>query len=57
MKSQVMSAWNIPWLPTFALILFVTVFMIMLYIVFKKNSGDAYNKISRIPLTEGEDDE
>lgn len=57
MKSQVLSAWNIPWLPSVALILFVTVFLGMIFIITRKESKENYKRISRIPLTEGEGNE
>lgn len=57
MKSQVLSAWNIPWLPSLALILFFTVFMVMLYFVFRKDAVERYKTMSEIPLSEGEGNE
>jgi len=54
MKSAVLSNWNIPWLPSFALILFFGLFTIMLIRVFSKSTKSLYDETSKIPLNEGE---
>ncbi|MDP7321369.1 MAG: cbb3-type cytochrome c oxidase subunit 3 [Bacteriovoracaceae bacterium] len=52
MKSSVLSNWNIPWLPSLALILFLTVFIIMLVMIFRKGSKELYAAQSALPLEE-----
>lgn len=53
MKSQVLSNWDIPWLPSLALLLFLAVFITMLFMIFRKDAKGHFNKISEIPLNEG----
>lgn len=50
MKAVVLENWDLPWLSNFALLLFVTIFAMMLYLVFRKGSKEYFNKISQIPL-------
>ncbi len=54
MKSQVLSNWDIPWLPSFALIIFFTIIALRLFIVTRKEAKLIYSDISKIPLDEGE---
>jgi cbb3-type cytochrome oxidase subunit 3 len=52
MKSAVLSNWNIPWLPSLALILFFSIFMIMLVMIFKKGTEERYGIASQMPLND-----
>ena len=54
MKSQVMSQFNIPWLPVTALILFSTLFIGVVWWVTKKSNKERYDEAAQIPLSEGE---
>ena len=53
MKSQVLSLFPYSWLPVTGLILFVTVFIVMLIMVFRKDSTRTYNEVSNMILNEG----
>lgn len=53
MKSQVLANWNMPWLSSIALILFFTVFTVMLIMIFRKGSKQLYVQTSSLPLDEG----
>lgn len=53
MKSLVLSNFDQPWLPLVALIIFVTVFLIMLIHIFRKTSGENYKNIQNLPFDEG----
>ena len=53
MKSTVLANWNMPLLSSFALLLFVSVFAGVLFLIFRKNSKDLYNNVSQMPLNEG----
>ncbi len=53
MKSQVLSNWDMPWLSSFALILFVAIFVVMLLMIFRKGSSQTYSSASALPLDEG----
>lgn len=50
MKSVVLSNWDLPWLSNVALLLFVAVFVMMLFLVFRKGAKEYFNNISQIPL-------
>ncbi|MAZ48714.1 MAG: hypothetical protein CME65_09125 [Halobacteriovoraceae bacterium] len=51
LKSAVLSGgWELPWLSNIALLLFVFVFMMMLYLVFRGGSKEHFNELSQIPL-------
>ena len=52
MKSQVLSNWDIPWLPNLVLLMFFTIFIIMLIMIFRKESKQLYKKASQLPLEE-----
>lgn len=54
MKSQVLANWNLPTLSTFALILFVSIFVVMLLMIYRKGSKSIYSEASQLPLTEGD---
>lgn len=53
MKSQVLANWDMPWLSSLALILFFTVFAVMLIMIFRKGSKQLYVQASALPLDEG----
>lgn len=50
MKSMVLSNWDMPWLPSIGLLLFFSIFMIMLIMIFRKGTKKAYAQISQMPL-------
>lgn len=54
MKSIVMSQFSQIWLPIVALLIFVSVFIVMLIHIFKKSSGKLYSDVELMPLSEGE---
>ncbi len=53
MKSQVLANWDMPWLSTFALLIFVTIFITVLFLIFRKDSKKTYQEVGNIPLSEG----
>lgn len=53
MKSLVLSNFNQMWLPLLALMIFVSVFVIMLIHISRKSSKRLYNEAQNIPLDEG----
>lgn len=57
MKSEVMSRFTEIWLPSLALIIFFSIFLIMLMYVFTKDSGERFKKIANLPLDEGHNNE
>jgi len=57
MKSQVMSQFTEIWLPSTALIIFVSIFLGMLFYVFIKTSKQEFKEIAELPLQEGSKDE
>jgi cbb3-type cytochrome oxidase subunit 3 len=50
MKSAVLSNWNMPWLSSFALIIFFSIFMVMIYMITRKGSTEFYGEASQLPL-------
>ncbi len=52
MKSQVLSNWNIPWLPSLVLIMFVAIFIGMLFMIYRKGSKELYQTTGNLPLNE-----
>ncbi len=50
MKQLVLSNWNIPMLPTIALLLFASIFLGVIWWVSRKESRELYKKIERLPL-------
>jgi hypothetical protein len=57
MKSQVLSQFTHIWLPSFALIIFLSVFIVMLIYVWKKSAVDGFKDIENLPFDEGRKDE
>ncbi len=53
MKAKVMSLFTEIWLPTTALILFLTVFLVMLIYIWQKSSGEKFKELAEIPFDEG----
>jgi cbb3-type cytochrome oxidase subunit 3 len=53
MKSLVLSNFNQMWLPLLALMIFISVFVIMLIHISRKSSKRLYNEAQNIPLDEG----
>lgn len=53
MKSEVMSKFTEIWLPSTALILFISIFLIMLFYVFKKTTKQKFETIENLPFDEG----
>lgn len=53
MKSLVLSNFNQIWLPLVALMIFVSVFVVMLLHISRKSSKRIYNEAQNIPLDEG----
>lgn len=53
MKSQVLSHFTEIWLPSTALVLFISVFMVMLLYVFKKSSKQKFDVVENLPFDEG----
>ena len=53
MKSTVLANFDQIWLPVTGLLIFVTIFTLMLLYVFRKGSKSAYEEIESIPLREG----
>ncbi|MCT4641170.1 MAG: CcoQ/FixQ family Cbb3-type cytochrome c oxidase assembly chaperone [Bacteriovoracaceae bacterium] len=57
MKSAVLAGFNQTWLTSLALLLFLSIFLIMLFYIFRKNSGKLYNEVQNLPLNDGEKNE
>lgn len=53
MKSVVMANFSQIWLPTTALILFLSVFVVMMIFIWRKSSSNIYKEVSKLPLDEG----
>lgn len=53
MKTEVLSRFDLPWLPITALAIFLVCFVIFLYWTFKKENRGFYESSSHIPLTDG----
>ncbi len=52
MKSQVLSNWNMPYLSVFALLIFVTIFVFVLFMIFRKGGRNAITTAEQLPLSE-----
>lgn len=50
MKQQVLLNWNLPWLPVFALVIFVTCFSLYAWWTWRKENRAHYDRASLIPL-------
>ncbi|MBY0415211.1 MAG: cbb3-type cytochrome c oxidase subunit 3 [Bdellovibrionales bacterium] len=50
MKQDALSNFNMPWLPTTGLIIFVVCFCIYVYWTFKKENKELYDRAAMIPL-------
>ena len=57
MKSEVMSRFTEIWLPSTALIIFISIFVIMMVYILRKTSGEHFEMVSKLPLDEGIKDE
>lgn len=57
MKSEVMSRFTEIWLPSTALIIFISIFVIMLVYILKKTSGERFEMVAKLPLEEEIKDE
>lgn len=57
MKSVVMSQFTHLWLPSFALIIFLSVFITMLFYVWRKSSSRVFSHAENLPFDEGIKDE
>lgn len=55
MKSLVLSNFTQTWLPIVGLLLFVSVFLVMIIHISRKSSKELYNDAMNIPLEEGEE--
>lgn len=53
MKSAVLSKFTEIWLPSSALMIFVTVFVVMLFFVWRKSAAGSYEQASNLPFDEG----
>jgi cbb3-type cytochrome oxidase subunit 3 len=54
MKQEVLKAWDVPWLPVTALILFVVCFAFYTWWTYRKENKKFYDELSRIPLEDKE---
>lgn len=52
MKSAVLSAWDMPWLTSAALVIFFSIFMIMIFMINRKGTNEFYDEASKMPLAE-----
>lgn len=50
MKQEVLKAWDMPWLPVLALILFIIFFGGYIFWAYRKKNQPLFQKISMIPL-------
>ena len=57
MKSEILTKFDQPWLPLTAFIIFLAIFIIMIFLVYRKESRKLYQEISLYPLSEGDKDE
>ncbi|MFA6236360.1 MAG: cbb3-type cytochrome c oxidase subunit 3 [Bacteriovorax sp.] len=53
MHKEVLSRFDLPWIPMSALIIFLVCFLIYVYWTFKKENKSFYESSSHIPLTDG----
>ena len=54
MMRSVLSNWDLPILPIIALFIFLTLFILMLFSVFKKQNQKKHNLIESLPFDDGE---
>jgi cbb3-type cytochrome oxidase subunit 3 len=54
MKQQVLSHWDLPWLPVSALIIFLVCFIAYVIWTFRKANKKRYERAASLPLEEGE---
>ena len=54
MKAEVLSKFTEIWLPSAVLLLFLSVFLIMLVYVFKKSSKQTFDTVENLPFDEGQ---
>lgn len=57
MKSQVFKNFDLTILPTIGMILFLTIFIGMIFWIYRKDSKDIYKELSQMPLDEGKSNE
>lgn len=57
MKSEILTRFDQPWLPLTAFLIFLTIFVVMVLLIYRKESRKLYQEISLYPLSEGEKDE
>ena len=53
MDQEVLSKFNQPWLPTMALLMFITFFVGYVFWVLKKSNKKIYDDSSTMPLNDG----
>lgn len=53
MKSEVLSKFTEIWLPSTVLVLFLSIFLIMLVYIFRKTAKQRFDVIENIPFDEG----
>lgn len=53
MKASVLSRFTEIWLPSTALIIFLTVFLLMLLFVWRKSAASSYKNAKNLPFDEG----
>lgn len=53
MKSEVLSKFTEIWLPSTALIIFLTVFIVMIVYITRKSSKQKFDTIENLPFDEG----
>lgn len=54
MKQEVLRAWDLPWLPVTALVLFVVCFSLYTWWTYRSANRAYYESVSRIPLDDKE---
>ncbi|MBD66023.1 MAG: hypothetical protein CME62_12505 [Halobacteriovoraceae bacterium] len=54
MKSLVLSKFSQIWMPSLVLLMFFTIFSVMVFYIFNKKRDERYQHISELPLDEGE---
>ncbi len=57
MKSLVLSQWDLPLLPTIALLIFISLFVGVLWWVTREKNKSTYEEIKFLPLKEGNNHE
>lgn len=50
MKQEVLKAWDIPWMPVTALILFVVCFSIYVWWAYRRQNQAHFERVAQIPL-------